>query len=142
MKKSERARIWTDLKNYRSWMDTEEADIFIRCVGFFMNINKDIEISPYEIYVMYVLITTKVIEKMKMKNLMLHYNVFPKNLKKEIIYLYLHYSSFIKVKEMLTALYPYDKKLTDGYLMETFKEIMSNTYNRLKERESIEDARF
>jgi len=43
---------------------------------------------------------------------------------------------------MLAVRYPYEKKLTDEYLMETFKEIIINTYNRLKERELIENARF
>jgi len=47
MSTRDRVRSYTDIKNYMSWMDKEEADIFIRCVRFFMNINKDIEISPY-----------------------------------------------------------------------------------------------
>ena len=47
MSTRDRVRSYTDIKNYLSWMDKEEADIFIRCVRFFMNINKDIEISPY-----------------------------------------------------------------------------------------------
>jgi len=46
----------------------------------------------------------------------LSYNDSPLDLKKEIIYLYMHYDNFNKVKEILIARYPYQKKLTDGRL--------------------------
>jgi len=39
MRKLDRARILTDLKNYRDWMEIKEKDIFIRCVRFFMNLD-------------------------------------------------------------------------------------------------------
>jgi len=65
---------------------------------------------------MHVLITTKVIEKMSKTDTKLSYNDSPLDLKKEIIYLYMHYDNFNKVKEILIARYPYQKKLTDGRL--------------------------
>ena len=61
-------------------------------------------------------IKTKVIEKMSKTDTKLSYNDSPLDLKKEIIYLYMHYDNFNKVKEILIARYPYQKKLTDGRL--------------------------
>jgi len=113
MKSQDRARIFSDLKNYRTWMDKGDVNIFIRCFRFFTNLSKDIQINIYEIYVVYVLIIIRIIKNMNKKNLVLTYNTYPLHLKKEIIYLYMHYDDFSKVKEMLIERYPTEKKLTD-----------------------------
>lgn len=68
MSARDRARVWTDLKNYKTWKDKELAYIFAKCVLFFMNLDKQIAIRPYEIYVIYSEIMIKVIEKMSRKN--------------------------------------------------------------------------
>jgi hypothetical protein len=54
--------IMTDLKNYRIWMQSNEADIFIRCVRFFMDLDRDIVISPHEIYIIYALIIIRIMK--------------------------------------------------------------------------------
>jgi len=76
------------------------------------------------------------------KDIKLPYNTSPKDLKREIFYLYLHYQNYIKVKEILIARYPNFKNLIDGYMKRTLKVIMIHIYNQLKERESIENERF
>jgi hypothetical protein len=110
----DRQRVWTDLKNYRTWMDEAEADIFLRCVGLFMNVNKEIAISKPEIYVVYVRIMIKVIEKMSKKDVELNYNASPKDLQQEILYLYVHYDSLEKVREVLGRRYPSERNLMEG----------------------------
>jgi len=51
---------------------------------------------------------------MAKKKTELTYNTSPKNLKKEMVYLYVHYDNYNKVKDLLVARYPYEKNLTDG----------------------------
>jgi hypothetical protein len=68
-----------------------------------MGHNKDIVINPSEVYIIYMLIVIRMIEKKGNKSWSL--NVSPVNLKKEIIYLYAYFDDFDKVKEMLLRRY-------------------------------------
>jgi hypothetical protein len=56
-----------DLKNYRIWMQKNVADIFTRCVLFFMKIDVGIVINLREIYIIYASIIIRMMER-KIKN--------------------------------------------------------------------------
>lgn len=96
-----------------------------------------IEISPYELYVIYVHIMIKLNEKLKAKKRQITYNASPRKLKKELLYLVFHYENFGKVKELLRQRYPSDRELTEDLLDKTYKIMLIEAYNNLKEKEGI-----
>jgi hypothetical protein len=63
MNHRDRSRVFSDLKNYRNWMDKEETIIFIKCIRFFMELDKENRIRSYEIYVIYSLIMVRFLKK-------------------------------------------------------------------------------
>jgi hypothetical protein len=51
-------------------MQSNEADIFIRCVRFFMGLDRRIVINVCEIYIIYVPIIIRMIEKTVKNNIL------------------------------------------------------------------------
>lgn len=79
----------------------------------------------------------KLNEKLKAKKRQITYNASPRKLKKELLYLVFHYENFGKVKELLRQRYPSDRELTEDLLDKTYKIMLIEAYNNLKEKEGI-----
>jgi hypothetical protein len=90
--------ILTDFRNFRQWMKTEMTDIMKKCIKYYLDVDKDLEIGFYEIYVIYVHLVIKiqknVLEKKKKD---IHYNSVPRALQSEIALLYYHYGNFATI---------------------------------------------
>jgi hypothetical protein len=66
--------IVTDLKNYQIWMQRNVADIFNRCVRFFMELDRDIVINLREIYTIYVSIITRIMQRTMKNNILISFD--------------------------------------------------------------------
>jgi hypothetical protein len=55
-------------------MQSNEADIFIRCIRFFMNLDRGIVINLREIHTIYVSIIIRIMEKTMKKEILLPCN--------------------------------------------------------------------
>lgn len=119
MTHQDRSSVITELKNYGLWMDKEEGELFLKAYRLFNELDASIEISPYQIFVLYVLIGNKFLENQQRKAEkhgekvpVITQNESPKNLRKEITYLYYHYDNLKRVQELLLARYICDKNVT------------------------------
>jgi hypothetical protein len=83
-----------DVKKYRIWMQRNVADIFNRCVRFFMELDRDILISPQEIHIIYVTIIIRMMEKTMKNEVPLPCDSLAQRLERDVIYLYSNFGNF------------------------------------------------
>jgi hypothetical protein len=86
-----------DLKKYRIWMQKDVADIFARCVRFFIKLYRDIVINMYEIYIIYVTIIIRIIKKIMKNEILFPCDSPAERSEIDMMYLYNHFGNFYTV---------------------------------------------
>ena len=64
-------------------------------------------------------------------------NESPKNIRKEIIFLYFHYDSLNRIKSLFKERYYLDSTITSHYIDEEFRSILVETYHRISREHSL-----
>ena len=79
----------------------------------------------------------KVIEKKQKKEKTVNYNDYPRDLRREIIYLYCQYDSSAKVCEQLARRYPTSREATSKNVNAEIRHILTDTYKLIKRQQNI-----